>query len=80
MSGRAAAENRHEQWLFISGQEEYKNPFTGAIERGTSEYRYRWENNRGEILYTDENGFDPNRTEEFNTKEWKRSEAWDRQR
>lgn len=44
------------------------------------QYRHRWENNRGEILYTDENGFDPNRTEEFNTKEWKRSEAWDRRR
>lgn len=75
---RTNAEIRHEDWLFLTGQEEYKNPFTGAVERGTSEYRHRWENNRGEILYTDENGFDPNRTEEFNTKEWKRSEAWDR--
>ncbi len=77
---RTNAEIRHENWLFLTGQEEYKNPFTGAIERGTSEYRYRWENNRGEILYCDENAFDPNRHEEYNTKEWKRSEAWDRKR
>jgi hypothetical protein len=77
---RTHAEIRHEQWLFISGQEEYKNPFTGQIERGTSAYRYRWENNQGEILYNDENGFDPNRYEEYNTKEWKRSEVWDRRK
>ena len=77
---RTNAEIRHENWLFLTGQEEYKNPFTGAVERGTSEYRYRWENNRGEILYCDENAFDPNRHEEYNTKEWKRSEIWDRKR
>jgi len=74
------AEIRHEQWLFISGQEEYKNPFTGEIERGTSTYRHRWENNQGEIFYTDENSFDPNRYEEYNTREWKRSEVWDRKK
>jgi hypothetical protein len=77
---RTNAEIRHENWLFISGQEEYKNPFTGEVERGTSAYRYRWENNQGEILYTDENSYDPNRYEEYNTKEWKRSEVWDRKK
>lgn len=75
---RTNAEIRHEQWLFISGQEEYRNPFTGEVERGTSEYGHRWVNNRGDILYTDDNSYDPNRTEEYNTREWKRSEVWDR--
>jgi hypothetical protein len=74
------ADIRHENWLFISGQEEYKNPFTGEVERGTSAYRYRWENNQGEILYTDENSFDPSRYEEYNSKDWKRSEIWDRRK
>lgn len=77
---RTHAEIRHEQWLFISGQEEYQNPFTGEIERGTSAYRYRWENNQGEVLYVDENSYDPNRYEEYNTREWKRSEVWDRKK
>lgn len=77
---RTNAEIRHEQWLFISGQEEYKNPFTGEIERGTSAYRYRWENNQGEVLYVDENSYDPNRYEEYNTREWKRSAVWDRKK
>ena len=72
------AEIRHEQYLLISGQEEYKNPFTGEVERGTSAYQYRWVNNQGQVLYTDENSFDPNRYEEYNTREWKRSQVWDR--
>ena len=77
---RTQAEIRHDQWLFISGQEEYKNPFTGEVERGTSAYRYRWQNNQGDVLYVDENGFDPNTSEEYNTRQWKRSEVWDRKR
>jgi hypothetical protein len=77
---RTNAEIRHENWLFLTGQEEYKNPFTGSVERGSSEYRYRWQNNQGEVLYCDENSFDPNRREEYNTKEWKRSEVWDRKK
>ena len=70
---RTHAEIRHEQWLFISGQEEYKNPFTGKTELGTSQYRYRWVNNQGDILYSDENSFDPNKYEEYKTREWKPS-------
>jgi hypothetical protein len=70
---RTNAEIRHEQWLFITGQEEYKNPFTGQMERDRSDYRYRWVNNQGDYLYSDENSFDPNRYEEYNTREWKRT-------
>jgi hypothetical protein len=73
------AEMRHEQWLFISGQNEYKNPFTGEIERDTSYYRHRWVNNRGDIILTDQNDFDPNEKEEYKTREWQRSPVWDRQ-
>ena len=70
---RTNAEIRHEQYLFITGQEEYTNPFTGQHERDTSYYQYRWVNNQGDYLYTDENGFDPNKYEEYNTREWKRT-------
>jgi hypothetical protein len=62
------------RWYFKDAVQE----ITGDIERGTSAYPYRWENNQGEVLYTDQNGFDPNRNEEYNTKEWKRSQVWDR--
>jgi hypothetical protein len=70
---RTHAEIRHEQWLFISGQEEYTNPFNGQTERDTSYYGYRWVNNQGDVIYTDENSFDPNTIEEYKTREWKRT-------
>jgi hypothetical protein len=70
---RTHAEIRHEQWLFISGQEEYTNPFNGQAERDTSYYEYRWVNNQGDVVYTDENSFDPNTIEEYKTREWKRA-------
>jgi len=70
---RTHAEIRHEQWLFISGQEEYTNPFNGQAERDTSYYGYRWVNNQGDVVYTDENSFDPNTIEEYKTREWKRT-------
>jgi len=75
---RTNAEIAHEDWLLLTSQEEYKNPYTGEVERGTSEYAHRWENNEGDILYTNENGFDPNSFEEYNSREWKKSEVWDR--
>ncbi|MFO1498998.1 MAG: hypothetical protein U1G07_11500 [Verrucomicrobiota bacterium] len=77
---KAHAEMRHEQWLFIGGQEEYKNPFTGEIERDTAAYRHRWVNNQGDIIFTDHNDFDPNEIEEYKTREWKPSAIWNRQR
>jgi hypothetical protein len=72
---RTHAEIRHESWLFISGQEEYQNPYTGQVELGTSAYRHRWVNEQGEVLYSDENGFDPNQTDAFKAEQWKRSEV-----
>jgi hypothetical protein len=71
-------EINHENWLLLTGQDEYKNPYTGEVERGTSQYDHRWENNQGDVLYTNENGFDPNSVEEYNSREWKKSEVWDR--
>lgn len=70
---RTHAEMRHENWLFISGQQEFTNPFTGETETDTSAYRYRWENSQGDVFYTDENSFDPNEVEDYKTREWKRT-------
>jgi hypothetical protein len=71
-------EINHENWLLLTGQEEYKNPYTGEVECGTSAYAHRWENKQGDILYTNENGFDPNSVEQYNSNEWKKSGVWDR--
>jgi hypothetical protein len=70
---RTHAGIRHENWLFLTGQEEYTNPFNGQTEVDTSRYRYRWTDRQGNMLYTDENSFDPNRIQEYNNREWQRT-------
>jgi hypothetical protein len=68
---RTHAEIRYENYLFLSGQDEYVNPFTKKVELDTSAYRHRWVDNQGNILYTDENSYDPNKQEQRPNREWK---------
>jgi hypothetical protein len=70
---RTHAEIRYENYLFISGQDEYVNPFTKKVELDTSAYRHRWMNNQGDILYTDENTHNPNEYEKRPNYEWKQT-------
>lgn len=72
---RTHAEIRYENYLFITGQDEYINPFTKKVELDTSAYRHRWMNNHGDILYTDENVYNPNEHEKRPNCEWKRTAA-----
>jgi len=70
---RTHAEIRYENYLFITGQDEYVNPFTKKVELDTSAYRYRWMNNHGDILYTDENAYNPQEQEKRPNYEWKKT-------
>jgi hypothetical protein len=72
---RTHAEIRYENYLFISGQDEYVNPYTKKVELDTSAYRHRWMNNHGDILYTDENVYNPNEHEKRPNYEWKQTPA-----
>jgi hypothetical protein len=72
---RTHAEIRYENYLFLSGQDEYVNPFTKKVELDTSAYRHRWMNNHGDILYTDENSYNPNEHEKRPNFEWQQSPA-----
>jgi hypothetical protein len=72
---RTHAEIRYENYLFITGQDEYVNPFTQKVELDTSVYRHRWINNHGDILYTDENAYNPNEHEKRPNYEWKQTPA-----
>jgi hypothetical protein len=72
---RTHAVIRYENYLFITGQDEYVNPFTKKVELDTSAYRHRWMNNHGDILYTDENTHNPNEYEKRPNYEWKRTLA-----
>lgn len=55
------AENRHSGWLFLTGQDDYVNPHTGEVEQGSNQYKHRWENSSGDVIYTDNPNYDPSR-------------------
>jgi len=65
------ADIRYEDYLMLTGQEDYVNPYTKEVERDTSEYKYRWTTEQGDMLYTNEYGFDPNKQRDLNHQEWK---------
>lgn len=70
---RTQAAINHENYLFISGQEEYVNPYTQEVERDTSYYKHRWVNPNGDYIYTDEDGYNPNQERALNQVEWKQT-------
>jgi hypothetical protein len=54
------SEINKDMYLTLTSQDEYKNPFTGKIERDTDHWKHRWINNIGDIIYTDQQSYDPN--------------------
>ena len=64
---------QHENYLLLTGQEEYVNPYTREVERDSADYKYRWTTANGDRLYSESEVLDPNRQPEFNRLEWKRT-------
>jgi hypothetical protein len=54
------ADIQHENYLMLTGQEEYINPYTGEVERDTNEYKHRWTDLHGNVVLTDDEDLDPN--------------------
>ena len=61
---RKTAVNREEimndNFLVLTGQEEYVNPHTGEIELDTDAFKHRWETPQGDVYYTNREDEDPN--------------------
>ncbi|MBI4907959.1 MAG: hypothetical protein HY820_30315 [Acidobacteria bacterium] len=53
------AEMRHSSWLFLTGQQDYVNPHTGEVEYGSNEYKHRWVNGSGDVIYSDDPNYNP---------------------
>ncbi len=70
---RTNAEIRNDQYLTLTGQEDYVNPHTHEVERGTNEWQHRWIDAGGDVLYTNDAGYDPNADPELNKTGFKRS-------
>ena len=47
-------------FLTLMEKEEYVNPYTNEIEIGTNQYAERWQNSQGDVIYTDDEYYDPN--------------------
>jgi hypothetical protein len=64
---------QNDMYLNLTGQEEYINPYTKAIEMGTNQWDHRWSSNSDFVIYSDDPNFDPNRIPELNHYEYKKS-------
>ena len=62
-----------QEYLTLTGQERYVNPNTGEEELGSNEWKYRWENSSGEVVYTDDRTWDPNTDPNLHLSGYKRS-------
>jgi hypothetical protein len=54
------SEINNEMYLNLTGQEDYMNPYTNQAERGSNQWNYRWVNEQGGIIYTDDMNYNPN--------------------
>ena len=72
---KTAAAIQHDMYLTLTGQEDYKNPFTGEVERDTGEWKNRWINSSGDVIYTDDGSYDPNHDPDLKTSGYKKSQA-----
>ena len=56
---RTNAEINNQMYHSLMGSEEYVNPLTKKVETGSNAWQYRWVNERGEAIYTDDANYNP---------------------
>jgi len=66
-------EIHNDMYLTLTEQEEYVNPYTNRIEVGTNRWNHRWQNDLGEIIYTNNENFDPNSDPNMHVSGFRRS-------
>jgi len=71
---RTNTEINNDMYLNLTGQEDFTNPFTGENERGSNEWNYRWENEQGDVIYHNDQNYNPNEDVHVKVKGYKRSE------
>ena len=60
-------------FLTLTDQEEYVNPYTNEIEVGSNQWQHRWVNDRGDVIYSDRESWDPNTDPQMNLSGFRRS-------
>ncbi len=67
------AEIHNDMFLTLTDQEEYVNPYTNEVEVGTNQWKHRWINESGDVIYTDSEDYDPNVDVNLNRSDYKRT-------
>jgi hypothetical protein len=70
---RTSSEINKDMYLTLTGQNEYSNPYTGKVETDTDKWKYRWVNSSGDIIYSDNQTYDPNNDLSLNVSGFKKS-------
>ncbi|MBA4322617.1 MAG: hypothetical protein C0408_07355 [Odoribacter sp.] len=70
---KTSSEINKDMYLTITGQNEYTNPFTGKTETDTDNWKNRWINSNGDIIYSNDQGYDPNKDPDIKIQGFKRS-------
>ena len=69
------AEIHNDMFLTLTDQEEYVNPYTNEVEVGSNQWQHRWVNDRGDVIYSDREAYDPNTDVQMNVSGFRRSSA-----
>ncbi len=72
------AEIHNDMYLNLTDQEDYVNPYTNEIETGSNQWAHRWQNESGDIIYTNSEDYDPNTDINLNHSDFKRSQIRER--
>jgi len=63
----------HDMYLTITGQADYINPYTGKTETDNSNYKNRWIDQSGNVIYSDNDNYNPNSDPDLNVSGYKKS-------
>ncbi|MBN1850826.1 MAG: hypothetical protein JW932_19815 [Deltaproteobacteria bacterium] len=75
---RTNAEIHNDMFLNLTDQEEYVNPYTNKVETGSNQWRNRWINESGDVIYTNDDNYDPRTDHRLNRSDFKRSPVKER--
>lgn len=70
---KTQASIQDQQYLTLTGQERWVNPHTGRPELGSNEWKHRWQDASGRVIYTDDERWDPNVDPDLKVSGFKRS-------
>jgi len=70
---RTNYEINNDMFLTLMEQEEYVNPYTGDVEIGSDQWKYRWINESGDVIYSNQDNYDPNLDNILNRSDYKKT-------